>query len=185
MPRVSCYLAWHHPRRRDSRTPEYKPCRCRVVACIDVARPAHIIVSSELLTVLDGAQPSLTIDAKVWLHGADGRFSRIECEVGRYSGTHLADAEAQPVTIKDRALLLHLRHHWPTQGCQCSHYRLMQWSFWFAGLTDTSPADRMYDCLPMYHSVGGAVATGAASGCVAAMACVRCLGKVPESFHDP
>jgi fatty-acyl-CoA synthase len=37
----------------------------------------------------------------------------------------------------------------------------MQWSHWFAGLIDVQPADRMYDCLPMYHSVGGVVATGA------------------------
>jgi fatty-acyl-CoA synthase len=130
--------------------------------CIDIARPAQIIVSAELLAVLDGAQPGLTKDAKVWLHGADGRFSRIEHEVGRYSGTHLADGEAQPVTIKDRALLIYTSG---TTGlpkaANVSHYRLMQWSLWFAGLMDTSPADRMYDCLPMYHSVGGAVATGA------------------------
>src|SRR5581483_7350034 len=39
--------------------------------------------------------------------------------------------------------------------------RVMQWSHWFAGLMDTRPADRMYDCLPLYHSVGGIVATGA------------------------
>ena len=37
----------------------------------------------------------------------------------------------------------------------------MQWSHWFAGLMDAGPSDRMYDCLPMYHSVGGVVATGA------------------------
>ena len=37
----------------------------------------------------------------------------------------------------------------------------MQWSHWFAGLIDVQPDDRMYNCLPMYHSVGGVVATGA------------------------
>ena len=26
---------------------------------------------------------------------------------------------------------------------------------------DTKSSDRMYDCLPMYHTVGGVVATGA------------------------
>jgi fatty-acyl-CoA synthase len=38
----------------------------------------------------------------------------------------------------------------------------MAWSYWFAGLADVQPDDRMYDCLPLYHSVGGIVATGAA-----------------------
>ena len=30
----------------------------------------------------------------------------------------------------------------------------------FAGVMDTKPTDRMYDCLPMYHTAGGLVATG-------------------------
>jgi fatty-acyl-CoA synthase len=47
------------------------------------------------------------------------------------------------------------------KAARVSHYRLMQWSHWFAGLMDTGPADRMYNCLPLYHSVGGVVATGA------------------------
>ena len=47
------------------------------------------------------------------------------------------------------------------KAAKVSHYRLLQWSHWFAGLMDTGPADRMYDCLPLYHSVGGVVATGA------------------------
>ena len=130
--------------------------------CIGIARPVHIIVSAELLTVLEGAQPNLTENAKVWLHGADGPLTSIEREVECYSGTHLADTEAQPVTIRDRALLIYTSG---TTGLPkaaiVSHHRLVQWSFWFAGLMDTSPADRMYDCLPMYHSIGGVVATGA------------------------
>ena len=38
----------------------------------------------------------------------------------------------------------------------------MMWSGWFAGLADITADDRMYNCLPMYHSVGGIVAIGAA-----------------------
>ncbi len=37
----------------------------------------------------------------------------------------------------------------------------MQWSHWFAGMMDAQPTDRMYNCLPMYHSVGGVLAPGA------------------------
>jgi fatty-acyl-CoA synthase len=37
----------------------------------------------------------------------------------------------------------------------------MQWSHWFGGLIGTTSEDRMYNCLPLYHSVGGVVATGA------------------------
>ena len=66
------------------------------------------------------------------------------------------------MTIADRALPIYTSG---TTGlpkaANVSHRRLLQWSFWFAGLMDTGPDDRMYDCLPMYHSVGGVVATGA------------------------
>jgi fatty-acyl-CoA synthase len=37
----------------------------------------------------------------------------------------------------------------------------MQWSHWFAGMMDTRASDRTYNCLPMFHSIGGIVATGA------------------------
>ena len=66
------------------------------------------------------------------------------------------------MTIADRALTIYTSG---TTGlpkaANVSHHRLMQWSFWFAGLMNTGPDDRMYDCLPMYHSIGGVVATGA------------------------
>ena len=39
--------------------------------------------------------------------------------------------------------------------------RVMMWSHWFAGMIATGAGDRLYDCLPLYHSVGGVVATGA------------------------
>jgi fatty-acyl-CoA synthase len=44
------------------------------------------------------------------------------------------------------------------KAAKVSHYRLMQWSHWFAGMLDTQPSDRMFNCLPLYHSVGGVVA---------------------------
>jgi fatty-acyl-CoA synthase len=42
-----------------------------------------------------------------------------------------------------------------------NHYRLMLAGHAFAGVMATRPSDRMYDCLPMYHTAGGLVATGA------------------------
>ena len=37
----------------------------------------------------------------------------------------------------------------------------MSWSHWFAGMMDIQASDRLYNCLPFYHSVGGVAATGA------------------------
>ena len=68
----------------------------------------------------------------------------------------------QPPSIMDPALYIYTSG---TTGlpkaAKVSHFRLMQWSHWFAGMMDTRSSDRMYNCLPMYHSIGGVVATGA------------------------
>jgi fatty-acyl-CoA synthase len=42
-----------------------------------------------------------------------------------------------------------------------SHRRILNWALWFQGLIEVTPQDRMYDCLPLYHSVGGVVAVWA------------------------
>ena len=47
------------------------------------------------------------------------------------------------------------------KAANINHYRLMLACFGFSGIMDTKPSDRMYNCLPMYHTVGGILATGA------------------------
>ena len=127
--------------------------------CIDIVKPKHVIVAAELATQFRSA--TLSTRPKIWWHG--GReLPRINCEIERFSGAPLAQAERRAVTIADRALTIYTSG---TTGmpkaANVSHRRLMQWSFWFAGLMNTTPDDRMYNCLPMYHAVGGVAAIGA------------------------
>ncbi len=65
------------------------------------------------------------------------------------------------MSVRDEALLIYTSG---TTGlpkaARVSHHRIMMWTHWFAGLIDPSPDDRMYNCLPLYHSVGGVVAPG-------------------------
>ena len=131
--------------------------------CIDIVAPKHIIVASGEIEAFASAAESITTRATVWSHGDGGaRFGRTDREVERHSGAPLTPAERRDVTIEDRALAIYTSG---TTGlpkaANVSHRRLLQWSLWFAGLMDTTAADRMYDCLPLYHSIGGVVATGA------------------------
>jgi fatty-acyl-CoA synthase len=131
--------------------------------CIDIVEPKHIIVAEELCEGFASARPQLATKVRVWSHGpGKGEFPDIVGALDRFDAKKLASAEAPPVTIADCALYIYTSG---TTGlpkaARISHGRLMMWSFWFAGMMGARPSDRMYNCLPMYHSVGGVVATGA------------------------
>jgi len=129
---------------------------------INIVAPRHIIVAAALAEKVISAR-EIAGEPKVWVCGPghDG-FRRMDCEIEQHSVERLHEAERRPVTIEDRALCIYTSG---TTGlpkaATVSHARLMQWSHWFAGLMASNASDRMYSCLPMYHSVGGVVATGA------------------------
>jgi fatty-acyl-CoA synthase len=130
--------------------------------CIDIVTPKHVIVAADLSGDLRGALAHLATRPTIWSHGDGGDFACIDRDIENLSGAALTATERRAVTIADRAL--HIYTSGTTglpKAAKVSHHRLLQWSFWFAGLMNTGPDDRMYDCLPMYHSVGGVVATGA------------------------
>ncbi len=134
--------------------------------CIDAVEAKHVIVASELMDVAATIETQLKSKPKIWLHGehwdkAKAR-ARIDNDIERLSGAPLTASERVPLTIEDRALYIYTSG---TTGmpkaANVNHYRVMLASFGFAGVMGTTGADRMYDCLPMYHSAGGLAATGA------------------------
>ena len=131
--------------------------------CINVVSPKHIIVAAELFESLQSARALITGEPKIWLHGeTDANFPRIDREVESLPGEDLAAANRPTLTIEDRALYIYTSG---TTGlpkaANVNHYRVMLASYAFAGVMDTRSSDRMYDCLPLYHTAGGVVATGA------------------------
>src|SRR5205823_817801 len=129
--------------------------------CINTAAPTHLIVAAELVDRLIAVRHDLAGAPQIWVHGAGhDQFPRIDDEIERYSAITLGSLHG--ATIDDCALYIYTSG---TTGlpkaAKVSHARVMQWSHWFAGLMDARPSDRMYNCLPMYHSVGGVLATGA------------------------
>ncbi len=138
--------------------------------CIDIVSPKHIIVAAELAAAFATARPMLKSEAKIWSHGESVEFPRIETEIDDLDDRPLTAAERPTLNIEDRALYIYTSG---TTGlpkaANINHYRVMLASHAFAGVMDTQPTDRMYNCLPMYHTAGGLVATGAVlinGGCV-------------------
>jgi fatty-acyl-CoA synthase len=130
---------------------------------INVVSPKHIIVAAELFAALTSARAHLGGDPEIWLHGdADANFARIDRVVDGLSGDALEASDCPPLTIEDHALYIYTSG---TTGlpkaANMNHYRVMLASCAFAGVMNTRASDRMYDCLPLYHTAGGVLATGA------------------------
>jgi fatty-acyl-CoA synthase len=135
--------------------------------CIDAVSPKHLIVAAEFAEQLALTRPHLSGGPAIWIHGEeqDSRHElgrRIDVDIEQKSGETLTRNERRPPNIEDLALYIYTSG---TTGlpkaANVSHARVMQWGHWFAGMMDAQPTDRLYNCLPMYHSVGGVLAPGA------------------------
>jgi fatty-acyl-CoA synthase len=133
--------------------------------CIDSVEPKHVIVAGEFADALSSADRYRKSAPRIWLHGKAGRphnYPRLDQAVDAFDGVALSTAELPSLTIEDKALFIFTSG---TTGlpkaANINHFRLMLASNAFAGVMNTGPGDRMYDCLPMYHTSGGVLAIGA------------------------
>ncbi|HTT74512.1 MAG TPA: long-chain-acyl-CoA synthetase [Candidatus Binataceae bacterium] len=127
---------------------------------INIVAPSQIIVGAELAGTVVDILPRLSSRVKTWVIGESAHeFPRIDNALDHYAGTSLSGLQFRAPSISDLALYIYTSG---TTGfpkaANVSHFRLMQWSYWFAGLMNTQSTDRMLNCLPMYHSVGGVAA---------------------------
>ena len=128
--------------------------------CIAISNARHIIVAEEYRTSCEDAVAQESLATEIFVHGAgDHDRPRIDLELGRLSGASLAQHERRDVNLSDCGLYIYTSG---TTGLPkaavLTNCRIMNWCLWFSGLMDATPSDRMYNCLPMYHSVGGVVA---------------------------
>jgi fatty-acyl-CoA synthase len=152
---------------------------------VRIVSPRLLVTGAQIADEVASVLPQIGEGVHVWSHGAPvGKWPQVETARESFVGAGLP-ALPQPMS---RALLLYTSG---TTGlpkaANVSHYRLMQWSAWFAGLLAAGPADRLYDCLPLYHSTGGIAAPGAmlAAGGSTILrrkfSARRCWGEVRET----
>lgn len=129
---------------------------------IRIVSPCALVVGAQFTSAL------ATIGTRagtcpIWVHGGDiPDARRIDQAIESLPPDPLDPAERAPPSPHERALYIYTSG---TTGVSkaaiVSHYRVMQWTHWFCGMMNIAPTDRLYDCLPMYHSIGGVVAVGA------------------------
>jgi fatty-acyl-CoA synthase len=156
---------------------------------IRTAGSSHIIVAAALLEPVTAIMGQLAGGATVWVHGeasigeaSIGEASIGEASIGKASNGEggdaalpridvpAADDQTAPLEIpadrlpsgRDRALLIYTSGTTGApKAAYVTHARVLEWSLWFAGMLNSQSDDRLYNCLPMYHSTGGVVAMGA------------------------
>ena len=128
--------------------------------CIDVACADHVVLAADCVDAFETARPHLDRVPQIWRLGPGSAGADLDAALAAADPRPLSSVERGDVTIDGRALLIYTSG---TTGLpkavNVSHRRILSWGGWFAGLTDASVHDRLYDCLPLHHSVGGVVAT--------------------------
>jgi fatty-acyl-CoA synthase len=128
---------------------------------INITNPKYLIVGADLAPRIAAIRSHLPPSLACRVFGSSTLdLKPVEPELAAVAGEPLLSSECAAPSIDATALYIYTSG---TTGlpkaAKVSHYRLMQWSHWFAGMMDTRPSDRMFNCLPLYHSVGGVVAT--------------------------
>ncbi len=123
----------------------------------------NLIVDHALLPLLEDVRPRLPPDCVIWVHGPPHDIPAGLHHLDRTAYAQHRDSGAHAPAIDTDATALLIFTSGTTglpKAARLSHYRLLEWSVWFAGMMDTDENDILYDCLPMYHSTGGVAAIG-------------------------
>lgn len=131
---------------------------------IRIVSPRALIVGTGFGDRIDAIRSLLDRTIACWQHGKSEhpRLPQLDESIASLPSHPLDTGEVTLPSLNHRALYIYTSG---TTGLPkaaiVSHFRVMQWTHWFCGLMAITPQDCMYDCLPLYHSVGGVVAAGA------------------------
>ena len=127
-----------------------------LAGALAAAQPRHVIADAQGAGAVRALPPTPDSPARIWIFGED-----INAEPPDSGGAPVPDRNRRPLPTDTALLIFTSGTTGRPKAARVSHRRITHWSLWFAGLIDTQPEDRMYNCLPLFHSVGGVVAIGA------------------------
>ena len=131
--------------------------------CIDIVAPKHIVVADELAETFATVAGAVPPGVQVWRHGGAGEAAdRIDRAILDFDEGPIPKSERPALTHDDRCLYIYTSG---TTGmpkaANINHYRVLAAMVAFASVMGARETDRVYNCLPMYHTVGGVIAVGA------------------------
>ena len=132
---------------------------------LSIVEPRLAIVDASMLEAYRTADDLLGAPPAVWVLGESATDDRGDRPLGPALAA-LADAPLGPeertaLTINDRCLYIYTSG---TTGlpkaANLNHYRVQAIMNGFSAAVDARPSDRIYVCLPLYHSAGGVLGVG-------------------------
>jgi fatty-acyl-CoA synthase len=132
--------------------------------CVNIVSAKHVIVDAALIASFRTAEPHLTAGPLFWCHGGSPEgYERLDTKIDALPDGPIPDGELPRLTIDDKCLYVYTSG---TTGlpkaANINHYRVQSIMFGFNGAMKMRPGDRVYVCLPMYHTSGGVLGPGAA-----------------------
>ena len=125
---------------------------------VTIVKPKLAIVAAELLETYRHAMDGVVDAPRVLVHGFGE--SELNWVLNDFSDAPLEAHERVPLTIDDRCVYVYTSG---TTGlpkaANINHYRVSAMALGFSSVMEVKASDRLYDCLPMYHSNGGILAT--------------------------
>jgi len=141
---------------------------------IDVSGASHVVVGAELADALAGAMDSLSGAPRVWVSAAG--LAGGSSAAGKSAGWEDVDVHIEKASsarppaslrtgIKTGDNLFFIYTSGTTglpKAAFFSHYRFIEVAGAYTGLAGITASDRIYCCLPLYHTAGGVVAVSMA-----------------------
>ena len=130
--------------------------------CLDVVNAKAVIVDATLHQAFDSARGQGKTSPPAFFHG-EGPPSepRLDLEIATFSQASLTARERPKLKLSDPALYIYTSG---TTGlpkaARITHSRALRIMLGFAGAIGATRKDRVYMCLPMYHTNGGLIALG-------------------------
>jgi fatty-acyl-CoA synthase len=130
--------------------------------CVNIVKPVHVIVDADLIDAFETADPHLDRGPSLACLGAAPEgWTHLDPALAGLETANIAAGDRPKLTTMDKCLYIYTSGTTgQPKAANINHYRTQAIMFGFAAAMSIKPDDRMYVCLPLYHSTGNLIATG-------------------------
>lgn len=136
--------------------------------CLNIVNVAQVVTDEDCWRQAEDARPFAQRTLMLWVLGlkaTEETSERRNLDNAVRSGSSVRPPKSARAGLNNRDTCIYIYTSGTTglpKAARVHHMRARTYMRAFAGCTRSTPEDRIYDCLPLYHSTGGLVGVGAA-----------------------